>query len=306
MRLARAMTYKAAAAGLDLGGGQGVIATPSEARPEGDLRRALLLDFGDLVDSLGGSYVTAEDVGTSAADMDVIAERTRHVVGRDAGSGDPSPVTALGVCAAIRACVAHRYPARAATEELRGLRVTVIGAGHVGSELIRLLVARGAEVQATDVRADLRERVELLGARWIEPGAALLAPCDVLAPCALGGLIDERVAESLRCEIVCGAANNVLALDAAADVLARRGIVYAPDFVANAGGLISVAAELAGTSHEEALAAARGIEDAVTRVLAIADADGMNPLVAARHLAELRLRAAPAAARATGPARLAG
>jgi leucine dehydrogenase len=307
MRLAQAMTYKAAAAGLDLGGGKGVIAAPEEARPEGELRRALLLDFGDLVESLGGSYVTAEDVGTSAEDMDVIAARTAHVVGRDpgrGGSGDPSPVTALGVLAAIRACVAHRYPARLPGAGLSGLRVIVIGAGHVGSELIRLLAADGAEVQATDVRADLRGQVEMLGARWIEPGDALLAPADVLAPCALGGLVDEGVARALRCEILCGAANNVLTDDRVADILARRGILYAPDFVANAGGLISVAAELAGTSHAEALEAARGIEQAVARVLEIADADGLNPLVAARHVAELRLGTAPS--RARRPARLAG
>jgi leucine dehydrogenase len=307
MRLAEAMTYKAAAAGLDLGGGKGVIAAPAEVRPEGELRRAMLLDFGDLVEDLGGRYVTAEDVGTSAEDMDVIAERTRHVVGRDSsrgGSGDPSPVTALGVLAAIRACVAHRYPARSKADDLLGLRATVIGAGHVGSELIRLLVDAGAEVLATDVRDDLRGRVEAAGGRWLEPGDALLAPADVLAPCALGGLIDEGAAGRLRCEIVCGAANNVLTSDAVAETLARRGIVYAPDFVANAGGLISVAAELAGTSHAEALAAARGIEDAVARVLEIAEADGLNPLVAAREVAERRLGSVSAPQR--GTAKLAG
>lgn len=306
MRLGEAMTYKAAAAGLDLGGGKGVIATPGPERPEGELRRALLLDFGDLVESLGGSYVTAEDVGTAAPDMEVIAERTRHVVGRDSsrgGSGDPSPVTALGVLAAMRACVAHRYPARTPAGGLGGLRVTVIGAGNVGSELVQLLADAGADVQATDVRPEARERIEGAGAKWIEPGAALLAPADVLAPCALGGLIDADVTRELRCEIVCGAANNVLTEDRVADALARRGILYAPDFVANAGGLISVAAELSGTSHEEALEAARGIEDAVTRVLEIAAADGLNPLVAARHLAELRLAGARAE---PPPARLAG
>lgn len=301
MRLAKAMTYKAAAAGLDLGGGKGVIAAPTEARPEGELRRALLLDFGDLVESLGGAYVTAEDVGTSAADMEVIAERTRHVVGREGGSGDPSPVTALGVLAAMRACVRHRFPARSAAEPLNGVRVTVIGAGHVGSELVRLLVAEGAAVSATDVRGDVRAEVERLGARWIEPGDALLAPTDVLAPCALGGLVDEEVAERLRCAILCGAANNILTADAVAEVLARRGIVYAPDFVANAGGLISVGAELSGTSREDALEAAEGIEGALARVLEIAEADGLNPLAAARRLAEGRLGGVP-----VRPARLAG
>ncbi len=160
---------KASAAGLDLGGGKGVIAAPGELHPEGETRRQLLLDFGELVDSLGGRYVTAEDVGTGADDMAVIAERTRHVVGLDpasGGSGDPSPVTALGVMAAMRACVAHR---NGGDRSLDGLEVNVIGVGHVGSELIRLLVAEGARVGASDLYPALRSRVRDLGAEWLEP-----------------------------------------------------------------------------------------------------------------------------------------
>lgn len=302
MRLAEAMTMKASAAGLDLGGGKGVIAAPEELHPEGEARRDLLLDFADLVESLGGSYVTAEDVGTGADDMAVIAERTRHVVGLDpasGGSGDPSPVTALGVLAAMRACVAHR---NGGNRDLGGLEVTVIGVGHVGSELIRLLVAEGATVRASDLYPALRSRVLDLGAEWLEPAEALHAPADVLAPCALGGLVDERTAATISCRILCGAANNVLASDEAAGVLAEREIVYAPDFIANAGGLISVAAELQGGSHERALETAAGIEATVAAILDRAEAEGTTPLAAARAAALERLGRSPA----RPPARLAG
>jgi leucine dehydrogenase len=293
MRLAEAMTMKAAAAGLDLGGGKGVIAAPDELHPEDGLRRALLLDFGDLVESLGGSYITAEDVGTGAADMEVIAERTRHVVGLDAaagGSGDPSPVTALGVLASMRACVAHRW---GTGRGLDGLEVSVIGVGHVGSELTRLLVDAGATVRATDLNPALRGRVAELGAEWVEPGDALDAGTDVLAPCALGGVVDEATAATLSCEILCGAANNVLTSDEAAERLAERGILYAPDFIANAGGLISVAAELQGGSHERALEMAAGIEGTMLAILERAEAEGVTPLAAAREGALERLGRSP-------------
>jgi leucine dehydrogenase len=305
MRLGRAMTLKAAAAGLALGGGKGVIALPRPNAPEGEERRALLLDFGDLVESLGGSYVTAEDVGTGPDDMAVIAERTPQVVGRDpaaGGSGDPSPITALGVLAAIRAAVGHRFVARRGPSGLCGLRVTVIGVGHVGSELARLLVRAGARVTATDIDPDRRAVVESLGARWIEPEAALTATTDVLAPCALGGILDEATVGRLRCAVVCGAANNVLTGDAAAMLLANRGIVYVPDFIANAGGLISVSAELYGGGHDRTLELARGIEGTVAGVLDRAAAAGTTPLAAALALAEERL----AAAHRREPAKLAG
>ena len=208
-RLAAAMTLKAAAAGLDLGGGKGVLIAPAGPAPEGELRRAMLLDFGDLVESLHGAYVTAEDVGTGAADMAAIAERTDHVVGLDpdrGGSGDPSPVTALGVVAAMRACAKRRFGAR----DLAGLRVCVIGLGHVGTRVAELLRAEGAEVSATDVDERRRNPLERLGGTWIAPERAILTRCDVLAPCALGGAIGPREARLLPAAIVCGAANNVL------------------------------------------------------------------------------------------------
>lgn len=291
VRLAEAMTHKAAAAGLELGGGKGVIAAPGVARPRGELRRALLLDFGDLVESLEGRYVTAKDVGTGADDMEVIAERTAHVVGlgvERGGSGDPSPVTALGVRAAIRACARSRF----GSPELAGLRVLVIGIGHVGSELAAMLVSDGAELVAADLDPSRSALADGLGARPIEPADALSEPCDVLAPCALGGVVDADSVERLRCSILCGAANNVLADDALAGRLAERGILYAPDFVVNAGGLISVYGELLGLDHDRALELAAGIEETTASILAAAAARDITPLAAARERSRSRLVAA--------------
>jgi leucine dehydrogenase len=295
LRLARAMTFKAAAAGLPLGGGKGVICAPGAERPEGELRRAMLLDFGDAVASLGGKYVTAEDVGTGAADMAVIAERTSHVVGlpgERGGSGDPSPVTARGVLAAMRACLAHRF----GDSSLSGVRVCVVGAGHVGGRLARLLVGGGAEVTMTDVDPSRRALAEELGARWIEPADAILAEYDVLAPCALGGVIDAEAVDRLRCAIVCGAANNVLADESLAADLTRRGIVYAPDFIANAGGLISVYAELHRLDRTGVATLVDGIGETIGLILDAAARHGTTPLTEAQSLALQRLRAAPAAA----------
>jgi leucine dehydrogenase len=299
-RLARAMTLKAAAAGLDLGGGKGVIAAPGGERPQGDQRRALLLDFGDLVDSLGGSYITAEDVGTGAADMEVIAEQTEHVVGRAAssgGSGDPSPLTALGVLSAMRASAERAFGER----RLAGLRVAVIGLGHVGSELARLLAAERARLIVTDIDPSRRRLAERLGARWVSPERILPTECELLAPCALGGIIGPGTVEELRCRVVCGAANNVLATPRTAVLLDRRGIIYAPDFIANAGGLINVYAE-----HRELGAAwARdrilAIETRMTEVLADAEQRRSDTLAAAQRLALSRVeRSRPQPAIAAG------
>lgn len=287
-RLGRAMTLKAAAAGLDLGGGKGVISAPPGPSPSGELRRALLLDFGDLVESLGGDYVTAEDVGTGSTDMSVIAERTEHVVGLDAsrgGSGDPSPVTALGVLAAMRACASERFD----TRELAGLRVCVIGLGHVGWELAQLLAEAGAELVVSDINPGRREDADRIGARWIKPERAILTGCDVLAPCALGGTIGPGEADRLRTAAVCGAANNVLSDDDDAARLHGRGILYAPDFIANAGGLISVYGEFRGLPHERALELAAGIEGCTAAIFATARREGTTPLAAARRIALERL-----------------
>src|SRR5919106_11077 len=253
LRLARGMTYKAAAAGLELGGGKGVICAPDGPAPSGRVRRELLLDFADLVESLEGRYITAEDVGLSPDDLVVISERTENLTGlppSHGGSGDPSPFTALGVEAAMRACGRDRFGS---------------------SEL---------------------------GGRWIDPLEAVLAECDVLAPCALGGAIDEANAKLLRCEVVCGSANNQLAADGLDGTLAKDGILYAPDFIVNAGGLIHVYKEIRGYSEEHARELALGIEDTMEDVLEASADRSVTPLRAAFALARERLEAArePAAA----------
>ena len=290
LRLARGMTFKAAVAGLDLGGGKGVICAPAEP-PTDVRRRAMLLDFGDLVASLGGRYITAEDVGTTPADLAVIAERAVYVTGLDAergGSGDPSPFTALGVVSAMRACLRVRF----GSGELRGRKVAIAGLGHVGAKLARRLADAGAELVVSDLDRGKRAIAESLGARWIEPEHELLAECDILAPCALGGVIDREIVPLLRCEVICGCANNQLAEDGIADALAERGILYAPDYVVNAGGLIHVYKEIRGYTEAEATELVRGIEATLDRVLAIARQGSITPLAAAERLARERLGAA--------------
>lgn len=288
LRLAEAMTLKAAAAGLDLGGGKGVICVPGPEPPEGEERRRMLLDFGDLVESLEGRYITAEDIGTTADDMDVIAERTRHVTGRpreSGGVGDPSPFTAIGVEAAMRAACARAF----GSPLLPDRKVTVIGVGQVGSRLALSLASRGVRLVLSDIDESKRELADELGAEWAPPERALTLRCDVLAPCAVGGLIDAEVARRLRCRVICGAANNQLTDDEVGALLARRGIVYAPDFIANAGGLISCYGEIAGYDADRARALALGIEDTIARVLAEAARARKTPVEAARELAERRL-----------------
>lgn len=291
LRLARAMTYKAAAAGLDLGGGKGVICVPTPGRPVGELRRRMLLDFGDAVESLAGRYVTAEDVGTSAVDMVAIAERTAHVVGlptERGGRGDPGPLTAEGVLGALGACLEHRF----GDAYLSGIRICVVGAGSVGSHLARMLAAGGAELAISDIDPARRALAEELGATWVDPEEAIAVDCDVLAPCALGGAIDAATIERLRCQIVCGSANNVLADERLAGPLAKRGILLAPDFIANAGGLINVYAELRDLDGETVLRLVDGIGSTMRRILDVADRKGVTPFAAAQDLAMERLRAA--------------
>ena len=295
LRLSEAMTYKASAAGLDLGGGKAVLCAPPDRELSREERHALLLDLGDAVDSLGGRYVTAEDVGTGAADMAVIAERTDRVVGlppEAGGTGDPSPVTARGVERAIRACCEHRY----GSTELTGRKVAVIGVGHVGESLAGRLRAAGAELVVSDIDPSKRGLADLLGARWVDPEDAIGAECDVLAPCALGGAIGPQSVDRLRCEIVCGAANNVLAGDAVAGELDGRGILYAPDFIANAGGLINVYGELHDLERGELDELVDGIGDALGAVFALAAERSITPLEAARAVARQRLDAVRPAA----------
>jgi leucine dehydrogenase len=289
LRLSRAMTFKAAAAGLSLGGGKGVICAEPGPPPGGQGRRDLLLDFAETVNVLEGRYITAEDVGTSARDMAVMAEATKHVTGlarSQGGSGDPSPFTAHGVEAAMRACCERRFGSR----ELRGRKVAIVGAGHVGAALAKRLAKAGAKLLLADIDQSKRELAKELKARWTDPSAAMLAEVDVLAPCALGGVIDQVNVGLLRCRVVCGAANNQLAHEGLADDLAGRGILYAPDFIANAGGLINISVELEGYDAKVARERVAAIEHTVAEIVDDAEAAGSTPLAAAYQLARRRLR----------------
>ena len=286
LRLSRAMTFKAAVADLHLGGGKGVIMVPPHITSE--RRHAALLDFADAVDSLGGRYISAEDVGTSSRDMSVIAQRTPHVVGlarSRGGSGDPSPFTALGVESAIRACCERVF----GSNSFQGRTLAVIGLGHVGSRVAKRCARAGARLLLADVDRSKRALATQLDARWTTPEKALTAEVDVLVPCALGGLLDDDSVPRLRCKIVAGAANNQLADDRIADLLAARGILWAPDFIVNSGGIINIAEELGEYSSAAARRRVRGIVETLRRIFDDAEAMQATPLTAAMELARRRL-----------------
>ena len=236
MRLSGAMTAKLALAGLSLGGGKAVLAVPE--LPTGAARRDLLLRYGELVESLGGTYRTSSDVNTGEDDMDVIAERTRYVFGcsvAKGGAGSPALPTARGVQHGIRASVAHAL----GSDGLAGVQVLIQGAGNVGSRLAELVAADGAEVAVADVDGERARAVaERVGGSVVAADDVYETACDVYAPCALGGTLDDERVAKLRCRIVAGSANNQLAEPDAADLLRERGILYAPDYVVNAGGAI--------------------------------------------------------------------
>lgn len=293
LRLSRGMTYKSAVAGLPLGGGKGVIMLRPGEPLTPKLRRAALEDFGDTVEELDGAYVTAEDVGISPKDVEIIATRTGHVTGRSrrhGGSGDPSPFTALGVEAALLAACERAF----GTRSLKGRSVAVVGLGHVGLRVARLLARRGATLLVHDIRRERRADAEKLGARWVSAAKALTAPVDVFCPCALGGVLDHATVDALQAPVVAGAANNQLADDAIAELLVDRGITWAPDFVANAGGIINIAVELEPDGYDAARARTRvaAIGDTVAAVLDDAAARRTTPLAAAMALADARLAAA--------------
>jgi leucine dehydrogenase len=291
LRLSRAMTLKNAVAGLPLGGGKGVIMLPvGTAAPEGEARRDVLLDFGETVHTLGGAYLTAEDVGTSEPDMETIAEATPHVTGlavERGGSGDPSPWTAVGVEAAIRAACERLF----GSSSVEGRSIAVVGVGSVGGRLAELLAEGGAELVLADIDDRRRELADRLGARWTDPESALTAGVDILAPCALGGVLNDETVPLLRARAIAGAANNQLAHEAVSEQLASRGILWVPDFVANAGGVVNIAVELEPEGYDTGRAETRvrAIADTVRTVLDHADATGATPLAAALEIARRRV-----------------
>ncbi len=286
LRLSEAMTLKAAAAGLYQGGGKAVVLWDDPARARSP---AFLHALGRAIHELGGRYLAAEDVGATTADMDGIATVTPWVTGVSesaGGSGDPSPVTAYGVHRAMRAAAEERWGA----PSLQDRHVVVQGAGKVGSALSRLLVRDGATVAVADVdEARVRELVRTVGVDSLPVGDALTEPCDVLAPCALGGVVNPETIDGLRCEVICGGANNQLATDEMDGALAARGILYTPDFVANAGGILNIAEEFAGYSRERALVSTARIEASTAAVFRAAREQGVPPGRAAENLARERV-----------------
>lgn len=284
LRLSRGMTYKAAVAGLNLGGGKAVIVGDSRTTRREPVFRA----HGRHVQTLGGRYITAEDVGTSTADMEYIRAETTHVVGLIGKSGDPSPVTAFGVYRGMKACARHRW----ASDSLAGKTVAIQGCGHVGHALAQLLHEEGAKLVVTDIDAErVRRVVEECQARAVAPDEIYAVQADVFAPCALGGIINDATLRALRVEVVAGGANNQLAEARHGDVLEERQITYAPDYVINGGGLINVNAELNGWAPERARSKAGEIYDTILRVLEIAREEGIPSYRAADRLAERRIAA---------------
>jgi leucine dehydrogenase len=291
LRLSRGMTYKAAVAGVPLGGGKGVVI----ADPRHDKNEALLRALGRHVDRLGGRYITAEDVGTTVADMTVLREETRHVAGiAEGGSGDPSPATAYGVYVGIRAAVAHKL----GRNSLDGIRVAVQGLGNVGRRLCDLLVKDGGRLIVADVNREAVERaVDELGASPASPETIHDAEAELFAPCALGAVVNDTTIPRLKVRIVAGSANNQLAEDRHGAALAERGILYAPDYVINAGGLINIAHEDrdgAGNGYDAdaAMTHVASIRETLAEIFARADREGLPTNLVADRLAMERLRAA--------------
>ena len=282
LRLSRGMTYKAAVAGLNLGGGKSVIV----GDPRTTRREEIFRAHGRFVESLKGRYITAEDVGTSVADMDYVHMETEHVTGRGDTSGDPSPVTAFGVYRGIKASALEKL----GSDDLRGRRVTVQGVGHVGYYLCQYLAGEGAELVVTDIDQERVGRVvQEFGAKAVSPEAIYDEEADVYAPSALGATVNDQTIDRLRVQIVAGAANNVLAEERHGDMLHERGILYAPDYVINAGGLINVYGELQGWSAERSMRKAGDIYTTLVQIFELAEAEGVPTYVAADEIAERRI-----------------
>ena len=286
LNLSRAMADKAACAGLDLGGGKAVII----GDPATDKTEALLRAYGRFVQSLNGRYYTACDVGTYVEDMDVVARESAFVTGRSpahGGAGDSSILTAYGVFQGMRAAAEVAW----GDPTLRGRRVGVAGVGKVGHHLVEHLLEDGASVVVADVNRDAVDRVRVLHPEVdaVDPNALVAATMDVYAPCALGGALSDETVAVLQAKVVCGAANNQLAHPGIEKQLEERGVVYAPDYVVNSGGLIQVADEIEGYSEPRARAKATEIFDTTRRIFALAADEGVPPAVAADRLAERRM-----------------
>lgn len=284
LRLSMGMTYKNAAAGLNLGGGKTVImGDSSKIKSE-----ALFRTFGRYVESLGGRYITAEDMNTTTQDMAYINAETDHVVGLEGKSGNPSPVTALGVYRGILAAVNEVY----GSDDLTGKVVTVQGLGQIGYSICKHLHDAGAKLYVTDIRKERTDRVvNDMGATAVAPDEIYGMDCDIFVPCAMGAVINDFTIEQLKCKIVAGSANNQLADEKHGQMLKDKGILYVPDFVINSGGVINVYEELQGYNAERAMGRASAIYDAVKRVIEISKEDDIPTFKAAERMAEERIAA---------------
>ncbi len=281
-RLARGMTYKAAVTGLNLGGGKSVIIGDNKTKDREMIFRA----HGRAVESLAGRYITAEDVGTSPDDMEFVAMETDHVVGMLGRSGDPSPVTAYGVYMGIKACAHFRY----GTDSLENRHLVVQGLGHVGYHLCKDLAEEGAKLTVTDIDPERVARVvEELGATAVDPDAIYDVKADIFAPCALGSIVNDDTIVRFNFDIVAGAANNVLARSEHGEMLEKKGILYAPDYVINAGGLINVYGEMNDWTPDRSMRKAGDIYNTLLRIFARAKSEGIPTSAAADRVAEGRI-----------------
>jgi leucine dehydrogenase len=285
LRLARGMTYKNAAAGLNLGGGKTVII----GDPKKDKNEAMFRAFGRFIQGLNGRYITAEDVGTTVEDMDLIHEETRFVTGISpafGSSGNPSPVTAYGCYKGMKAAAKVAY----GDDSLQGKVVAVQGVGSVAYHLCKYLHEEGAKLIVTDINKENMERaVRDFGAETVDPDKIYEVDCDIFSPCALGAIVNEETIPLLKCKVIAGSANNQLKEDEHADLLEEKGIVYAPDYVINAGGVINVADELLGYNRDRAMKKVEGIYDTILKVFEIAKRDNISSHKAADRMAEERI-----------------
>jgi leucine dehydrogenase len=284
LRLSRGMTFKAAVAGLKLGGGKAVVMADArtEKTPE------MLAAFGRAVESLNGKYITAEDVGMSVEDIDTIRSYTKHAVGgsNEGGSGDPSIMTAFGVFQGMKAAVKHA----GLGPSLEGLKVAVQGVGHVGYHLCSYLSAAGAKLIVSDIYpAQIEKVVQEFGAVAVEPDQIYGADAEIFAPCALGSILNQRTIPQLKCKVIAGSANNQLEVDTDGFDLFKRGVVYAPDYAINSGGLINVAAELDGYNHARVVSQVTRVYNTIADILERSTEENIPPHQAADRLAEQRL-----------------
>ena len=287
LRLSRGMTYKAAVAGLNLGGGKAVII----GDPKKDKSEALFRTYGRFIEGLGGRYITAEDVGMEVRDMEWVRMETKYVTGISrslGGSGDPSSVTALGCYMGMKACMKKAT----GSDSLEGVKVSIQGAGHVSSYLARYLAKEGAIIYITDIFPEkLKPIVEETGAIAVRPDEIYDLDVDIFSPCALGGILNGTTIPKLKCRIIAGSANNQLDIEHLhGQMLIDRDIMYAPDYVINAGGLINVANELEGYNHDRAHEQASRIYDVILDILNYAETNRIPTYVASNELAEQRLR----------------